>query len=110
MVTPAEVETAVSAKKTDPGVDAVITGMVAADLWRHDVSVELTRDGSRVSLRVLLPEVVQGGRTHDAERAQRIRSVVAEALRADGYRGIFTDALWCERGTKGWAIIARGQQ
>lgn len=94
---------------TDPLADRITAKLALADLWRSGVTIEVTRDQTRVSLRVFLPEIAQGGRAHDHERAQSIRRVLSEALIDADFRSVFTDALWCDKGGRGWSVVGRGQ-
>lgn len=93
---------------SDPLGDAVTRALVIAKLWRHDATLGLERDHRRVSARLFLPEHAQSDRECGRQEAQKARHVMADALREEGFVAIFTDALWCERGTKGWAVIGRG--
>ena len=80
---------------TDPLADRVTATLMLADLWRSGSTIEATREDIRTILGVFLPNLLQGDRQQDHERAQAIRRVLAEHLISEGYRSIFTDAFWC---------------
>lgn len=98
------------AKLSDPFVTALTRALMLADLWRSGSTIETTREDARTTVGVFLPNLIQGDRQHDHERAQAIRRVLAEHLIAAGYRAVFTDAFWCAKGDRGWRVVAKGQK
>ena len=95
---------------SDPLATKVTHALMLADLWRSGSTIETTREDARTTVGVFLPNLIQGDRQHDHERAQAIRRVLAEHLIAAGYRGVFTDAFWCAKGDRGWRVVAKGQK
>lgn len=98
-----------STRLSDPLTTLITNRLILADLWRSDSSIQTTRDPSRIGLSVFLPELTQGDRQHDHERAQAIRRVLTESLMEAHFRSVFTDALWCGSGKRGWRVVARAQ-
>ena len=79
-------------------------------MWRHDTSMSLTRDGGRLSVRVFQPEYQQSDRCIGAGEAAALRGALIETLASEGFDVRFSDALFCERGQKGWAVLATARR
>lgn len=107
---PAKLNTAPpSLRLEDPFAVAISRALTAAQLWRADLTVDLTRDGLLIKLRLFLPEHAQAERDLGRQRAQMAREMVGEVLRAEGCTSVFLDVLWCEIGQKGWSVLGRAQ-
>ncbi len=91
----------------DPLGDAITAGLMGAHLWSFDTRVSLIGDAKAMTVRVFLPEDQQSDRSLGGYRATLVRAVVSDAMRGQGYVIRFTDALFCEKGTKGWAVLAK---
>lgn len=98
------------AEPADPFVTSITRALMLADLWRSGSTMEATREDIRTTLGVFLPNLLQGDRQQDHERAQAIRRVLAEHLISEGYRSVFTDAFWCAKGDRGWRVVAKGHK
>lgn len=96
-----------AARAVDPLEAAAKAALEEADVWRWSASLVLTRSDGLVALRFFLPARSQGARDTDKELAQRGRAALARVLASNGLERVFTDALWCERGGQGWAVVAR---
>lgn len=70
-----------------------------------DGRLGLVRDGRKVTIRLFLPEDQQSDRSLGADRSALTRAVMSAALRQGGYAVRVSDALFCERGQKGWSVI-----
>lgn len=92
---------------SDPTGDAITHHLVDCGLWRFGAGMELQRDGERLCVRVFLPEHQQSDRSLGATEAGQVRDALKRALGLEGYVVRFADSLWCERGTKGWSVVAR---
>lgn len=101
---------AIRARLSDPINDAITHGLVLAKLWHIDLGVSLTRDGRRVSVRVMLPEAAQGDRHVDRKTAEEIRHNVIATLAMERHTIKFHDVLFCERGRKGWEVVIRAEE
>jgi hypothetical protein len=102
-------EPAAPARLSDPTGDALTHHLVDAGLWRFGAGMELTRDGSRLSIRIFMPEVSQSHRELGGIEAGKVREALVLALMTEGYIVKFSDSLWCERGHKGWVVLAKAQ-
>lgn len=92
-------------RAADPAGDLVTDALVSAGLWRMDGRLGLVRDGRKVTIRLFLPEDQQSDRSLGADRAALNRAVIASALQEGSYAVRVSDALFCERGQKGWSVI-----
>lgn len=93
------------ARMADPAGDVVTHALIAANLWRWDMGLSLTRDGSRLKVEAFLPEDQQSDRSIGQDNAAKVRAAMCEALRSQGYAVRFSDALFCELRKKGWAVV-----
>lgn len=72
------------------------------------LDVTVSRHPDRITARAFLRDPYQfGDRNALAETAHAHRRTLAATIAAEGLQVRFTDALWCERGRRGWEIIAR---
>lgn len=56
---------------------------------------------------MFLPEHQQSDRLHGAREATAVRHVLVSALLLNGFSVRFSDHLWCEKGRKGWDVVAK---
>lgn len=92
---------------SDPTGDAITRELAACNLWRRGADLALTRDGDKLTARIFLPEHQQSDRLHGAREAQAVRHVLVSALILNGHVVRFSDHLWCEKGRKGWDVVAK---
>jgi hypothetical protein len=102
----AEPETAKPVRLSDPLGSAVTRALVAAKLWSFDTQLGLEREGAKVSISIFQPEESQSDREVDRIIANQTKALLYEILQAEGCTRVFIDAFWCERGRKGWSIVA----
>lgn len=102
----AEIETPPSPKLSDPLGTAITRAMIAAKLWDYDTQLGVERDGRKVGLNIFHPEASQADREVGRLNAIATKELLREILQAEGCTRVFIDALWCERGRKGWSIVA----
>lgn len=95
---------------SDPAGDAITRDLIEAGLWRYDCNIGLVRNGGRLTVRVFFPEHQQSDRSAGASHATLVKAVLEAALRAEGFSMRFVDALFYERGKKGWAVVACAQE
>lgn len=91
---------------SDQTADAITRALVAESLWRHDAELEITRDGSRLTVRAFFPERRQSDRDSDRHAAAQARQAMIVTLQPS-HHVRFSDALFYERGKRGWAVIVR---
>lgn len=91
---------------SDPLADAVTRALVAAKLWNFDSQLGVEREAQKVSLTLFQPEASQSDREIDRIAANQTKALLYEILQAEGCTRVFIDAFWCERGRKGWSVVA----
>lgn len=92
----------------DPMAAGLLRRFKAAGIWRLGCGLDLIHTTGRVNARVFLTEFDQADRETGRQEANRMKDALRLAMQLEGAGGVFTDALWCERGTRGWAVIGRG--
>lgn len=98
-------EAAAPVRLSDPAGDVIQAAILEARLWTNRTSMGLQRDGRRVTVRVFRPEDQQSDRAQGGDEATLLRAVITGALKSEGYAVRFSDALFCERGRKGWSVV-----
>lgn len=107
----AEPEPPAPRRLSDPLQGALTEALRSAKLWAFDQQTSLERDGRNLTIRLFDPEHSQVAReTQDRREATEIKRVIIETLQANGYAIRFSDALFCERGKKGWEIIVKARE
>lgn len=102
-----EVVPALPRRLSDPTGDAITHHLTDRGLWRFGTAMELTRDGTRLSIRIFLPECRQSDRADSHVEAHEMKTALVETLSLEGFVVKFSDALWTERGHRGWAVVAK---
>lgn len=92
---------------SDPTGDAITHHLIDRGLWRYGAGMSLTSQPGRLCVRVFLPEHQQNDRSIGSGEAKAMRLALVEAMQIEGFTVLFSDAVFCERGQKGWDVVAR---
>jgi hypothetical protein len=96
-----------SRRLSDPFVSDLVGTLTEGGLYGDADSVELDRTEDTMSVHVMLKAQTTFAQTLEAERASLTKNVLMEMGRAAGWWPRFSDALWCERGSKGWRVTCK---
>lgn len=97
----------------DPTGDLLTAYLQEAGAWRYGANLGLERDGRRLTVRVFLRDLEtceKRGREERRDEATNVRAVLAAALQSEGYAVLFADALWNERGRRGWEVVIKAKE
>lgn len=89
--------------------DAIIHHLTDAGLWTFSMGLELERDGVKLGVRIFMPECGQNYREMGRIEAAAVRQAAVTAVGLEGLLVRFSDAIWCDRGRKGWEVIVKAR-
>lgn len=96
-----------SVKLSDGFVRTLTAALTEGGLLDDLDSVDLDRSDDAMTVRVMLRARGILAQTGETDRAGLTRTVLIELARVEGWSLRFADALWCERGVKGWRVIGK---